>query len=384
MQHDHVRIAFDGAEIPGFYEDLLTLEVELDEELAGMFRMTVKLLLHADGSWTYLDDDPFGLWHRVDIEAGLADDARPLLTGYITHLRPDFGAGLGSARLDIWGMDASVLMDRADRLVAWPDKRDSDIATELFRAYELTPWVTDTAVVHGQDVSTVIQRETDMRLLRRLALRNGYECFVDGDTGHFHPPAVDAPPQPALAAYAREETTLNRFRLEINALTSENVAMAQFDHISGQLLESAVESGSEPAYGAKTAEALLGPGVEPALTRVGQTVTTGLEEMDALCQGLFDQGQWFVTGEGEVAANAYGNVLKARDPVTIKGLGETHSGVYYVTHVTHRFGRDGYRQQVKVKRNALLPTGREDFSSGDGGLIAAAAAGVLVVETGLG
>ena len=47
---------------------------------------------------------------------------------------------------------------------------------------------------------------------------------------------------------------------------------------------------------------------------------------------------------------------------TIKGIGETHSGLYYVTHVTHIFTADGYLQRFRVKRNGLLPTGAEDFS----------------------
>ena len=33
--------------------------------------------------------------------------------------------------------------------------------------------------------------------------------------------------------------------------------------------------------------------------------------MTRLCQGLYNEGEWFVTGEGEVAANQYGNVLEA-------------------------------------------------------------------------
>ena len=52
--------------------------------------------------------------------------------------------------------------------------------------------------------------------------------------------------------------------------------------------------------------------------------------------------------------------------VLIKGVGETHSGMYYVTHVTHTFTADGYTQRFKVKRNALMPTGSEDFSAGTG------------------
>jgi hypothetical protein len=54
--------------------------------------------------------------------------------------------------------------------------------------------------------------------------------------------------------------------------------------------------------------------------------------------------------------------------VTIKGIGETYSGVYYVSHVTHSFTPDGYTQSFQVKRNAIHTTGAEDFSNGGGGL----------------
>ena len=86
--------------------------------------------------------------------------------------------------------------------------------------------------------------------------------------------------------------------------------------------------------------------------------------MTALSQALFHRAEWFVTGRGEVAGNYYGHVLMPRRTVTISGVGETYSGLYYVTHVTHAFTEDeGYTQRFRVKRNALRPTGREDFSS---------------------
>ena len=91
--------------------------------------------------------------------------------------------------------------------------------------------------------------------------------------------------------------------------------------------------------------------------------------MTALCQGLYNEGEWFVTGEGEVVANQYGNVLTPRGPVTIKGIGETHSGLSYVTHVNHIFTADGYIQRFRVKRNGLTPTGAESFSANGGGLL---------------
>jgi hypothetical protein len=86
--------------------------------------------------------------------------------------------------------------------------------------------------------------------------------------------------------------------------------------------------------------------------------------MAILGQGFYDQVAWFVTAEGEINGNAYGHVLLPRRPVTIKGVGETYSGVYYVTQVTHTFTGDGYAQSFRAKRNALMPTGQEDFASG--------------------
>lgn len=371
MKHESLRIEIDGAEVPELYDDLLTLEVELDDQLTGMVRFTVALLLGADGSWTYLDDDRFALWRTVVVTAGLEDDSPQLLSGYITHLRPDFGLGIEQCVLEVWGMDAGVLMDRIDRLRDWPNKKDSDIATEVFQTYGLTPQVTDTEVIHDEEVSTIIQRETDLQLLQRLALRNGFECYVDGDTGYFGPSRLADQAQPVLAVQFGDDTTVSRFRLEVDALVPADVAMYQIDRIGGAVLEAGADTPGQPVLGATGPVALLGAGMEPAQVVVAQTVATGAPEMAALCQGLHDRGDWFVTGEGEVAANQYGTVLKPRATVTVKGIGETHSGVYYVTHVTHRFTADGYRQSFKVKRNALMPTGSEQFAA-DGDLLAGA------------
>src|SRR5216683_2804527 len=131
-----------------------------------------------------------------------------------------FGRALS---LEIWGMDGSVLMDREEKLKDWPDKKDSDIAAEIFSLYGLTPETEDTVVTHDEKVSTIIQRETDIQFLRRLALRNGFECYVEGKTGYFRPPQVDAPPQPVLAVHFGDETNVRHLAIEVNALTPTNV-----------------------------------------------------------------------------------------------------------------------------------------------------------------
>lgn len=371
MPYESFVIKIDGEEIDDLYQDLLSVEVENDDELAGMFRMEFTTNLQTDGVWTNIDDERLRIWKEVEVLVGFQDENEQIIIGYITHVRPNFDPDPANVVLSVWGMDKSVLLDRVEKLKDWPSMKDSDIATQIFNENGLNPEVEDTSVVHDEVVSTIIQRETDMQFLRRLALRNGFECYVQGDTGYFRPPQVDAESQPVLASHFGNETTLDRFTAEINALTPTSVSMYQVDRSSKETLESLVESSDQTVLGDVNSAGLLGLGMDPARIYVNKNGASGTPEMDALCEGLYNKADWFITAEGEVSANLYAHVLRARSTVTIKGVGETYSGVYYVSHVTHVFNGDGYVQKIKLKRNAILPTGDENFEVDSGGLLGA-------------
>jgi phage protein D len=251
-------------------------------------------------------------------------------------------------------------MDREEKLHAWPNEKDSSIAAQIFDLYGFSSVVEDTQVVHDEAVSTIIQRETDIQFLKRLALRNGFECYVEGTTGFFRKAQLGAPPQPVLAVHFGRETTVNRVTFAVNALTPANVTMFDVDLASREVLEATVTASQQPALGAIRSDPPLG--IPPGQVFVRMNARTGLPEMAALCQGSFHEGEWFVTAEGEIAGNQYGHVLKPWRTVTMKGVGETYSGVYYVTHVTHRLTPSGYTQFFRAKRNAFTPTGREVFA----------------------
>jgi phage protein D len=360
-------IEIDGEEISEeLYCDLVSLEVELDDELASMFRLKFIIMLQPDGTWTYLDDERFQLWKEVTISAGFESGTEELMVGYITHLKPNFDPDETQCTLEIWGMDGSVLMDRVEKLKDWPNKKDSDIAAELFGLYGLTPEVEDTTVIHDEAISTIIQRETDIQFLQRLALRNGYDCYVAGRTGYFRPPQVDETPQPILAVHFGEETNVINLSLEMNALTPVDVTMFQIDRLNKEVLEATAESSRQTALGSNNANSLLTAGMDPAQLFVGKNAATGLPEMNALCQGLYHEADWFVSGEGEIIGNKYQHVLLPRHTVTIKGIAEIYSGVYYVSHVTHSFSGSGYTQTFRVRRNGINPTGDENFTGGNG------------------
>lgn len=368
MAFETFTIMIEGEETSDIYQDLMSLEVELDDELAAMFRLRLAMGQEPDGTWDYLDDARFRVWKHVVITAGLESGAEELISGYITHVRPNFDPDVTRCNLEIWGLDGSIRMDREEKLKDWPNKKDSDIAAEIFNLYGFTPETEDSTVIHDEIISTIIQRESDMQFLKRLALRNGFECYVEGNTGYFRSPRFDAPPQPVLAVHFGEETNVRRFALEVNGLVPTDVAMLQLDRTTKAVLDVTVDTSRQTALGATDATGILATGIDPGLVFVAETVTTGNPEMTALAQGLYDESAWFVTAEGEINGNDYGHVLKTRGTVTIKGVGESYSGIYYVTHVTHSFTPDGYTQHFRVKRNGIGLTGNEDFSAGTGDL----------------
>jgi phage protein D len=364
-----VLLEIDGAEAADLYPDLTQVEVELDEDEAAMFRVELSITLGSDGAWDHVDDERLVPWKRVSLQVGFGDGFEPLVSGHLTRVDTTFEAEASRCRVELWGSDGSALLDRTERLRAWPDKKDSDIATEIFAEYALDATVDVTAPVHGVKVSTIVQRETDLQFLRRLARRNGFECFVEDGRGFFRaqPPPTD--PQPVLAAHFGDETTVTAFAVRLDARTPTDVGMFQLDRTEKTVLTTTVTDTPHRALGATRAADLRPAGLAASRAYVAMSASTGAAEMAPLCQGLYDRNDFFVTGEGVVDGARYGTVLRPRRPVTIKGVGERHSGLYLVTHVTHTLDAGGYVQRFRVKRNGVGLTGAEDFGAAGAGLL---------------
>ena len=193
-----VNLAIDGAAQNELNADILEIAVEEDVTGADVFRVRIALATSSDGSWNYLDDERFRIWKRVSIEAGYPDRTETIMDGYVTHVEVKFDPE-GDSYLEISGMDASVLLDLEEKQLAWANKKDHEIAQTIFGSYGLSYEVEDTVSQHAEAVSTILQTETDIRFLRRLAARNGFECYVRGGTGYFSGPDLTSPPQKLLA-----------------------------------------------------------------------------------------------------------------------------------------------------------------------------------------
>jgi hypothetical protein len=125
-------------------------------------------------------------------------------------------------------------MDREFQSVAWADSTDSDAVSEIIGNYDMEGDITDTDSKHEEDKHTLVQRETDLRFIRRLARRNGFYFWITYDkdseteTAHFKRPELDEDPDVTLNINA-SIPTIQVFDLSWNAENPTSVTGTQLN-----------------------------------------------------------------------------------------------------------------------------------------------------------
>jgi phage protein D len=356
-----VRVSIDGRAQDVLVPDIVHIEVEEDLEQATAFRLQLAITTRSDGSWTYVDDPLFRVWRRFALEAGYPGATETLVDGYVTHVELMIGAE-GEPYLELSGMDLSAKMDLAEKQLAWPNKKDHQIAQEIFQSHNLSFEVEDTVATQGEALATVLQNETDIRFLRRLAARNGFECHVRGSTGYFRSPNLQEPPQKTLAIEFGRETNLAEIRIRVDGTPATIAEIRRVDPVAKQVEREILHASPRRALGAQPL-AELRRGLPDGQRLLRRELAASPAEMRGRLRQAYEGASRFVTAEGEIDGRVYRAVLRARRLVTIKGIGETYSGLYYVTRVRHSFTVEGYAQQFEAYRNGLGLTGDERFAA---------------------
>jgi phage protein D len=392
MAHCSYQLAFNGSPAdPDISANVQELEVEERVVGSGTFRLRLGLVLDTNGQWSFLDDDRLSLFGKVSIFIGTALSAaggggaalEPVMDGYITEVDLHIGSAPGDAWLEARGMDATVLLGLEEKVRAWPDMADSDIARAMLSDYGLDASVSETSPVHQETETLVLQRGSDAQFLRELADRNGYLFYFSrqrGDPGatcHFEPPQLDGSPQPDLAIQFGEASNLVSFDLSVSGVRPLAVSAAQVDASSKDVGSGDSEDSRLSKLGANgladLVSAQLDQLVTPLRSQAGMLLlaqpTSDSAELGTATQAVRDEAEWLITATGEINPDAYGEVLRVGRLVLVKGAGGAFSGRYLVTRVTHVVGSDNsYRQTFEVRRNARGMDGSERFSADGAGI----------------
>lgn len=348
--------------------DLLAsmLDLTMDDErrLAACLRLRVALTRSADGAWQGLDDDRVTLWKQISVSVEIRGEESELFRGYIVQVNTHFEHDLDSGWVELLALDESCLMAVEEKVRDWPDKSDSDIATEIFNAYGLTPRVEDTQVVHPQTLGTILQRESDIAFLHRLAARNGYECCVRSGEGWFRSMDLTRAPRPTLCVHFGEQTNVISFDASVRGIGPTAVNANLLDVVAKEVQSIQFTASSAKALGLVPALKATTPPAGDAKLLLRGPLALSLAELERRCCAVGEDSTWFIRAEFEVDAAQYGAVLFRGDRVPVRGVGEALSGHYYVAAIRYRLSAGRLVQRATGIRNAQAPTSAADFAGG--------------------
>ncbi|MGK7876559.1 MAG: phage late control D family protein [Xenococcaceae cyanobacterium] len=315
------------------------IAVLIDEDLTAPNMFEIALATWNEQKQEWVDSDRLELGDEVEIFLGYRNSTKKLIIGEITGLEPEFARG-EVPRLTIRGYDYSHRLLRGNKTRTFTQKKDSDIAREIARAYGLSYRGHNTGIT----LDYVLQHnQTDWEFLGDRAQRIGYEVSVKEKTLYFQPPQSTEQPTLTLS----QSKDLLSFSCRLTSLTQ--VGQVEVSGWNPKEKKSFVErarssdrdsgpQASDRGFGYKTTDRLLRPVANRAQAR--QIAKGQFDEM-ALC---------YISGEGTCIGRTD---LHAGMTVNIEGVGKRFSGVYYLTTVTHSYyPHRGYRTAFTVRRNA--------------------------------
>lgn len=350
---------------PSVMDSIEHIEAESKIGIATILRLRLATSLSDDGNrWVIVDDDVFARLTtiRLIVSVGIGLPA-VVFDGVVIETKLALSSDPGVSSLEVIAMDATALMNLEEKVRQWPNMPDSAIASLILAEYGLIPIVVPTQPTRVQLDTTVTQRDTDIRFLRHLAQRNGFDVYVKPSPvpgvidGHFHPPRLDVPPQGVLSVDMGEATNVSSFEVRYEMLRPTTAAVWGVDARGVDNQPADADGGQLTELGRR---AVL-DGDRPRRTMLSTTGLSVTGELQTLAQAAVDRSTWAVTAEGELDTSVFGDVLQTAAPVLVRGAGTTFSGTYFVERVLHRLEEGRHTQQFTLRRNAIEPTGLEVY-----------------------
>ncbi len=359
-----------------FLTALVSLEVEENVDLPGAIQLKLPVEASDGGDLTRVNDSglaPFANLAVVVTPEGGGPQC--IFDGYSLTHRIHMETGVTGSTLEVWGQDASWLMNLEEHAREWVDVTDADVANTVFSQYGITPAYDNTdddSPSHTEDGHTLMQRGSDIQFLRSLARRNGKFCRVACDdqpgvrTGYFSKPNLDGDPVLTLVLNDPDNWTVNSIDIEMDATRATAVQARQ-----------ALFTDSDPdGVSADTSDSGLSPLDQRGLSDfTGQTMTVMLAapvddggELTFRAESLLREAGWFVRCEGEADVSRVNAIIRAGTIVQIGGVGSLYSGKYYVFSVRHTISADAHKMKFVLMRNAVGPPPAGGGSPLPGGL----------------
>lgn len=344
---DNVEVTTAAGAASGFQ---LTFQFSAKSELNTIF-------LIAAGTGTSMATPPL----RVILVVTLNGTPRPLFDGVMTNVQVQAGQNGSPGTVTVTGEDLTKVMDFQDfsglPFPALPIEARVALLCAKYAPFGLIPLVIP---VLFPDIPIPVdkipaQQGTDLQYIKQLADEVGYIFYIEPgpvpgtNVAYFGPEIKIGVPQPAL-------------NVDMDALTNIEQLSFSFDPTKGVLPVVFIQNQLTrvpipiPIPNLNPLQPPLGAIPTPISNLKLMKDTAKLSPMKAISQGLAEakKSQDSVSANGSLNVLRYGQALKARQLVGVRGAGIAYDGLYYVQSVTSTLKRGEFKQNFTLTRNGLV------------------------------
>src|SRR5450631_3360316 len=298
---------------------------------------------------------------RVILVVSFGGLPQVIMDGIIQHHEVVPDAAHGASKLVVTGQDLSALMDLIDFSgLPYPGMSPDIRVLTILAKYAAFGIVPEVIPVPTPDIpvpleQTPSQKKTDLSYIQTLASDAGYVFYITPgplpgmNQAYWGPQIRVGIPQTALNinmdSWTNVESLSFRYQPQ-NSVTPIVYIQDQTTNVTIPIPIPPVTPFNPP----------LGL-VVPTPQRIEQmTSTANLSPAQALMRGMARavQSADVVTGDGTLDVIRYGQVLRARSLVGVRGAGLAFDGMHYVDSTTHRLKPGEYKQSFVLRRNALI------------------------------
>ena len=275
-----------------------------------------------------------------------------LVSGPVTRQEISVPNGGSGATLDVYGGDHCVSMDREDKAKIWSNVTDSLAVMAVLGQNKLVPDVAMTSTLHTEFKHVLVQRETDLRFVRRLARRNGFWFWITSEApavnvGHFKRFSPGGSADVALKINSKD-ANIEHVKIEWDTECPVSAPLKQLDLSDKSVIDGGVDASPLTGLASKALADVV------SATRSAHIVVPvdSAGDLTARAEALLIDHGWFVSARVVARFSVLKKVVRSHTMASLAGVGKRHSGNYVVARVVHDIDEADHVMTIDLVRNA--------------------------------
>lgn len=290
----------------------------------------------------------------ITILAKVNEDLVCLVKGPVANQEAHLVHGGAGSWIHVEGEDTGQLMDHETRFNIPPSGTDAVIVSDIISGnnnmiadVESTP-----GTAHDEANHSHVQRDTNLKLIRSLARRNGFHFWITYDqygagTGHFRSRNLNGTPAATLIVN-QENYNIDSLRVSFDTHRPSQITGRQLDLRTKTVIEANVTLDDTTLGSTSLAGA---SGSVPESMHLAPPVDNA-GALDARARAVLRDSQWFIQATCSTNLHRLCNIVRFHTLVQVDGAGSRYSGKYYVTGVKHNIDAAAHKMDIELARNA--------------------------------